>query len=116
MRRAWTRRQQRAHLKRIGKLGNKTIVAKFRAKKAAKAPVPPYAGTFLTFLDQVGRSGPTRQAWWIFWKAVDGLPLDPGELETFRLYTGRSTPPTTPARECWVIAGRRAGKSGVQTG
>ncbi|PYO41402.1 MAG: hypothetical protein DMD33_14100 [Gemmatimonadetes bacterium] len=111
MRRAWTRRQQRAHLKRIGKLGNKTIVAKFRAKKAAKAPVPPYAGTFLTFLDQVGRSGPTRQAWWIFWKAVDGLPLDPGELETFRLHTGRSTPPTTPARECWVIAGRRAGKS-----
>src|SRR5439155_10613720 len=80
-------------------------------RRAAKAPVLPYAGTFLAFLDAVGRSGPTRAAWHAFWKVADGLPLDPGELATFRLHTGRTTPPTTPAREVWCIAGRRAGKS-----
>src|SRR5207247_7405447 len=43
--------------------------------------------------------------------AADGLPLDEIELTTFRQHTARDSAPTTPARECWLPAGRRAGKS-----
>lgn len=35
------------------------------------------------------------------------------ELAGYRACTGRTTAPTTPAREAWIIAGRRAGKSRV---
>ena len=104
----WTRARRVAHMRRISVLGGQARSAK---RRAAKAPVLPYAGGFLPFLDAVGRSGPTRRAWRTFWKAADGLPLDPAEVEIFRLHTGRTTPPTTPAREVWVIAGRRGGKS-----
>jgi len=47
----------------------------------------------------------------VFWKAADGLPLDPDELLIFQRHTGRQTAPTAPARECWGIGGRRGGKS-----
>src|SRR2546430_1139038 len=100
--------RSRRRRKRIASKGGYAKAAK---RRAAKKSVPPYAGSFLTFLDAVGRGGPTRAAWRIFWKVVDGLPLDDAELQTFRLHTGRTTPPTSPAREVWVIAGRRAGKS-----
>src|SRR5437879_485912 len=85
--------------------------AKAVKQRAAKTPLLPYAGTFLDFLDAVGRSGSTRSTWRIFWKAADGSPLDEAELKTFRLHTGRTTPPTKPARSVTVIAGRRSGKS-----
>jgi hypothetical protein len=50
-------------------------------------------------------------AWLTFLKALFGLPMELEELETFSKHTGRSTPPSAPVREGWVIAGRRAGKS-----
>lgn len=108
MRPKWTRRDQRRHLRRIASKGGAARVAKL---KAAVAPPTPYGGSFLDFLDAVGRTGPSRAAWRTFWKAADGLALDPGEVETFKLHTGRSTRPTKPAREITVIAGRRSGKS-----
>jgi len=50
-------------------------------------------------------------AWRVFAKALFGLALDAGEVEVFSRHTGRSTPPTAPAREAWVPVGRRGGKS-----
>src|SRR5207244_9565036 len=94
----WTRKHQRAHLRSIASKGGQARQAKDRA---AKAPVPPYGGSFLDFLDAVDRGGPTRAAWRVFWKVADGLPLDPAELPVFQLHTGRTTPPTSPAREGW---------------
>jgi hypothetical protein len=35
------------------------------------------------------------------------------QLEVYRRHTGRQDAPTAPAREAWVIAGRRAGKSRI---
>jgi hypothetical protein len=81
------------------------------AKWAKPRPGEPFAGTFLDFLEGTGRSGPSRATWRVFWKAADGLPLDDTELTTFRQHTARDHAPTTPARECWLPAGRRAGKS-----
>src|SRR5947209_170734 len=100
--------RSRRRRKRIASLGGKARAAK---RRAAKKPVPPYAGTFLDFLDAVGRSGSTRATWRTFWRVADGLPLDEAELKAFRLHTGRTTPPTKPAREVWCLAGRRSGKS-----
>src|SRR6266566_6099044 len=80
-------------------------------EKARKAGPEPYAKPFLTFLDAIGRGGPSRLVWRVFWKAADGLPLDADELAIYRIHTGRETAPTAPARECWIPAGRRGGKS-----
>jgi len=78
----------------------------------AKRPLDePYAGTFLEFLDVMGRGGPSRSTWRVFWLAADGLPMTEAEREVFTRHTGRERPPTTPAAEVWICAGRRAGKS-----
>ena len=37
--------------------------------------------------------------------------MDEEALNLYRRYTGRNDPPTEPAREAWVLAGRRGGKS-----
>lgn len=55
----------------------------------------------------------TWQAWAAFLAALFGLPMGAAELELFRQHTGRTDPPTEPAREGWVIVGRRGGKSRV---
>jgi hypothetical protein len=44
-------------------------------------------------------------------KSLFALPLDEAELARYRQHTGRSAPPTAPAREGWLIVGRRGGKS-----
>lgn len=92
-------------------IAQKGALAKAAAVRAAKAPPPPYAHDFLTFLDEVEKSGPTRAVWRVFWKAADGLPLDAEELAIFQRHTGRQAAPTARARSCWVPAGRRGGKS-----
>ena len=48
--------------------------------------------------------------WRIIDKAMFGLPLDAGELATFKSLTGRSTAPKEPAKEIWLVVGRRGGK------
>lgn len=52
-------------------------------------------------------------AWAVFLHALYGLPMGPSDLAVYQRHTGRQTPPTTPAREGWLICGRRAGKSRV---
>jgi len=96
------------HAREAGRLGGE---ARARQLRALKGETRPYGESFLTFLDAAGCSGPTRAVWRVFWKAADGLPLDPDELVVFGLHTGRQTAPTAPVRECWVPAGRRGGKS-----
>src|SRR2546425_388511 len=91
-----------------GRKGGSVTAAERRARQKAKTP---YAHPFISFLGDVGRGGPTRAVWRVFWKCADGLALEPDEVEVFRLHTGRTTPPTAPARECWLPAGRRGGKS-----
>ena len=52
---------------------------------------------------------------WAGWRAwlaaLFGLPMTAAELALFVECTGRSVAPTTPAREGWLVCGRRAGKS-----
>jgi len=55
----------------------------------------------------------TWQAWRAFLAALFGLPLSEDQLGVFRQHTGRSTAPTRPIGEAWLICGRRAGKSFV---
>lgn len=51
------------------------------------------------------------RAWEAFLAALFALPMN-AELEAlYRKHTERTAFPTTPAREAWVIAGRRGGKS-----
>ncbi len=53
------------------------------------------------------------QAWRAFLAAVYELPMTEAERAIYTRHTGRETPPTSPAREVWCIAGRRAGKSRI---
>ncbi len=85
--------------------------ARAEARWARRPADAPYTGNFLAVLDATGRGGPSRATWRVFWKAADGLPLDAPELEAFARHTGRETPPTRAAAECWICAGRRGGKS-----
>src|SRR5262245_41252158 len=58
-------------------------------------------------------SADSWSTWRVLAKAVFGEPLTPTELETFRELTGRVEAPTEPAKEAWIIAGRRGGKDVV---
>jgi hypothetical protein len=53
------------------------------------------------------------QTWLVFLKTLFGLPMTPVEVETFTRFTGRTMPPTTAAREAWLVVGRRGGKSRI---
>lgn len=52
-------------------------------------------------------------AWLAFLAALFGLDLDDAGLDLYRRCTSRTTAPTAPAREGWVIVGRRGGKSRI---
>ena len=51
--------------------------------------------------------------WFAFLAVLFGLPLDPAGLDLFRQCTGRSAPLAGGYLECWLVCGRRAGKSFV---
>jgi hypothetical protein len=53
----------------------------------------------------------TWSAWFVFLRALFGLPLADRELPLYRECTGRTEPPTAPASSGWLICGRRSGKS-----
>src|SRR6185369_10762779 len=55
--------------------------------------------------------GDTWKTWRIILLAAMGEPLTPDELETFKNFTGRDTPPTERVDESWCCIGRRGGKS-----
>jgi hypothetical protein len=58
-------------------------------------------------------AGESWRAWRVFLAALFALPLDAVALDVYRKHTGRTSAPTQPAREAWVVAGRRAGKSRI---
>jgi hypothetical protein len=51
--------------------------------------------------------------WRAFLSALWALPLSPEHLALYRRHTGRSEPPTKPARYAELVVGRRGGKSRV---
>ena len=53
----------------------------------------------------------TWRPWRTFLSAAFGLPMDEVDLELFRRCTDLDIPPTERARQCWLICGRRSGKS-----
>ena len=55
--------------------------------------------------------GNTWNVWRVFLAALFALPMTPEQLALYRKHTGRSTPPTQPLHEAWLVCGRRAGKS-----
>lgn len=50
-------------------------------------------------------------AWLVFLKSLFALPMDKGECRVFKKCTGLKKAPTMQAREAYVVAGRRSGKS-----
>src|SRR5437588_11421438 len=85
-----------------------------RKSAAARKPLPdPGTITILDLLKPWGLDGESWAAWRVFLKALYALPLDATELVVYQRHTGRTTPPVTPVRECWCIAGRRSGKSRI---
>lgn len=52
-------------------------------------------------------------AWRAFLAALFALPMSEPEAGVYRRSTARTMLPTEPAREGWVVAGRRAGKSRI---
>ncbi len=55
--------------------------------------------------------GVSWRVWRAFLSALFGLPMSETARETYRKHTGRETTPTVPAKEGWLIVGRRGGKS-----
>lgn len=58
-------------------------------------------------------AGTTWDAWRAFLKAIFALPMSDVDGDVVRRCTGRQALPTVPAREAWMIVGRRGGKSRV---
>jgi hypothetical protein len=54
---------------------------------------------------------------WTAWRpclaGIFGLRMSEAMLEIFQRHTLRQTPPDTPAREAWLVVGRRGGKSRI---
>lgn len=57
------------------------------------------------------RDPETWRGWFAFLAALFALPQDRDALAIYRTATGRESPPTEPAREGWLVVGRRGGKS-----
>jgi len=52
-------------------------------------------------------------AWRVFLSALFAMPIGDEGLSIFRECTGRTAPPSSPAREAWAICGRRGGKTRI---
>ncbi len=59
------------------------------------------------------RDPATWRSWFVFLKALFALDMGADELKTYQRFTARETAPATPAREAWLVVGRRGGKSFV---
>jgi hypothetical protein len=55
----------------------------------------------------------TWAPWFAFLRAMFGLPLSADQLAIYRECTERTEAPDGPAREGWLVCGRRAGKSRI---
>ena len=59
----------------------------------------------------VFRPAASWSAWRTVLKALFALPPTADDLVRYSTHTGRSTWPSMPAREAWLVVGRRGGKS-----
>ena len=59
------------------------------------------------------RNADTWRSWFVFLAGLFGLPMAEEQRELFERCTGRSAAPDAPAREAWLVVGRRGGKSFV---
>ena len=59
------------------------------------------------------RDRDTWRAWFVFLRALFGLPMSADDLALYKECTGREDPPAGGAREAWLVVGRRGGKSMV---
>jgi hypothetical protein len=59
------------------------------------------------------RDRETWRAWFVFLRALFGLPMTADDLALYKQCTGRDEPPAGGAREAWLVVGRRGGKSMV---
>jgi hypothetical protein len=55
--------------------------------------------------------GETWKAWRAFFAALFGLAMTDEQTMIYKQHTGRSTPPSAPCNEAWLVIGRRGGKS-----
>ena len=68
------------------------------------------------FFKPLFRDISTWKAWKVFLKSLFGIPItDKVEKRLFRQCTGLKNPRNAPAREAYVIAGRRSGKSFISS-
>jgi hypothetical protein len=83
--------------------------------KRRTPPPPEHVGSIIDVIDDVFprwfRNRASWQAWLVFLRALFALPLSPDQLATYRAHTGRSSAPTEPAEEGWLVVGRRGGKT-----
>ena len=57
--------------------------------------------------------GKSWDAWKAFLATLFGLPIPKAALENYRQHTRRTSVPEFPAREAWLVVGRRGGKSRI---
>lgn len=57
--------------------------------------------------------GPSWDAWRAFLAALFALPMPEAQAAVYRRCTGRWKAPAAPAREGWMVVGRRGGKSRI---
>jgi hypothetical protein len=57
------------------------------------------------------RDPSTWRSWLVFLAGLFALPMSKAEVEVWRECTGRSSPPSKPFPEAWLVCGRRSGKS-----
>jgi hypothetical protein len=55
--------------------------------------------------------GETWEPWFAFLSALFGLPMTNEQSEIYKRHTGRAMLPIDPAKEAWLVVGRRGGKS-----
>lgn len=98
-----------------GRLGGSVAAANRLIRAGADARTRGLLGHLLTYttsdwMDRLGLTGESWNAWRIIGKTLDGLPLSAEELLIYTQLTGRRTVPTD-LRECWALAGRGSGKT-----
>src|SRR5438552_14831695 len=91
-------------------------------RESRHATVPTVPTVPVTILDALndphllGAAFPHTESWaaWrAFLAACFGLGMTDEQAALYRQHTGRQTPPTSPAREAWLVVGRRGGKSRI---
>jgi hypothetical protein len=62
---------------------------------------------------QLGRPRHIRvlgaDAWKAFFAALFGLPMTAEQLAVYKQHTGRTTAPSSPSHEAWLVIGRHRG-------